>query len=330
MLWLLLAVSANALSAEPAVPRVAIDETAYEFGRVPRGTEVTARFTIHNRGTAPLAIEGMQFSTPGMRARVSATIEAGESAPLEIIWDTSQYSRDAVGQAALQLNDPTTPTLVLTLKGFVVSPIEIDPAPAFYLSQFEGESVRQTLTIKVNQDRDVEITGIDRDGHAFDIAVEPVEAGRQYAITATTSADLAPGRYRESAVVHTNDPRRPRIRLEVNVLVKRAVHASVDAIDFGRVRKVAVAANPSLLELLRQTVILEARVPDMQITGLTSDLDFILLKREPMRPAQRVRVEVTLDPDELVPGRHEGTLHIVTDVDGGTELELPITVTVVE
>jgi hypothetical protein len=330
MLWLLLVVSANALCADPAVPRVAVDETTYEFGQVPRGTEVTARFTIHNRGAAPLAIEGMQFSTPGMRARVSATIDAGESAPLEIIWDTSQYSRDAVGQAALQLNDPANPTLVLTLKGFVVSPIEIDPAPAFYLSQFEGESSRQTVTIRVNQDRDVDITGIDREGRAFDIAVEPVEAGRQYALTATASADLAPGRYRESAIVHTNDPRRPRIRLEVNVLVKQAVHASVDAIDFGRVRQAALAANPSLLELLRQTLILEARVPDMQITSLTSDLDFIVLQREPKSPAQRVRVDVTLDPAELVPGHHEGTLHILTDVDGSKELALPIRVTVVE
>ena len=329
-LGLALLLSTQTLGAGETAPRAAVDKVTYEFGRVPRGTSVTAQFTIRNVGDSPLAIEGMQFSTPGMRARVSATIEPGGSAPLEIIWDTSQYSRDVVGQAALQLNDPATPMLVLTVKGFVVAPIEVDPAPAFYLSQFEGESVRQTVVIKVNQERDVEVTGVEHEGRAFEMEVEPVEKGREYALTATTSAELSPGRYRESALVYTSDPDRPRIRLEVNILVKRPVHASVDAIDFGQVRLAALRANPSLPELLRQTLIIEARVPDMRITSLTSDFDFIELQREPRGPAQRVRIDVALDPGKLRAGRYEGHLRIRTDVAGSTELELPIAVTVVE
>ena len=135
-------------------PKAVLDATTHDFGRVSRGTVVTKSFVIRNTGTAPLLIESMQFSTPGMRARVASTIEPGASAELEIDWDTSHYTRDAEGQAILVLNDPELPKLVLTLTGFVVSPIDVEPVPAFYLSQFQGEASAQTVIIRNNRDRD--------------------------------------------------------------------------------------------------------------------------------------------------------------------------------
>jgi len=291
---------------------------------------VTEIFTLRNTGNAPLTIESMQFSTPGMRARVTANIEPGESAALEVEWDTRQYTRDAIGHAVLMLNDPATPKLTLTLRGFVVSPIDVEPVPAFYLSQFAGESVEQTVTVRNHQDRDLEILRADRKGEAFTLEVEPLEPGRAYAVTAIAAADLAPGRYQQSAVLYTNDPDRPKIRLAVNILVKRVVHVSADRIDMGRVRLAALEANPSLLELLRQTLILESRSPGMRIARMESDLPFLTLEREPAGPAQRVRIDVGLDVQKLSPGRKKGTLRIVTDVEGSSEILLPVELMVVE
>jgi hypothetical protein len=270
----------------------------------------------------------MQFSTPGMRARVASTIEPGASAQLEIVWDTSHYTRDAEGQAILVLNDPDLPKLVLTLTGFVVSPIDVEPVPAFYLSQFKGEASAQTVTIRNNRDRTVQITGTERKGESFTLAVETVEPGRVYAVTATASPDVTPGEYRESALVFTDDPERPKIRLDVNLLVKRDVHASVDAIDMGQVRIAPIRANPSLLDLLRQTVILESRSTDMRITKIESDLPFVTLQYEPEGPAKRVRIDVGLDPRILSAGEHSGSVRIHTSLEAVPLVTLPITITV--
>jgi hypothetical protein len=318
-----------AARAADAAPKAALDATSFEFGRVPRGTVVAKAFVLSNLGAAPLRIEAMQFSMPGMRARVASTIEPGASAELKIEWDTSHYTREAEGQVLLSLNDPALPRLALTLTGFVVSPVEIEPVPAFYLSQFQGEASVQTVTIRNNRDRDLRVTGTERRGEHFTLAVETLEPGRVFAVTATSSPDAAPGEYRESALVFTDDPERSKIRLDVNLLVKRAVHASVEAIDMGRVRIASVRANPSLLDLLRQTVIVESRSADMRITKVESDLPFVTLQYEPEGPAQRVRLDVGLDPNKLAAGEYASTVRVHTSVEAVPVIELPIRLTVV-
>jgi len=314
--------------ADERVPQAAVDVTSHDFGRIPRGTVVTKSFLIRNAGTAALRIESMQFSTPGMRARVASTIEPGASAAVEIVWNTSHYTRDAEGQALLVLNDPVRSKLVLTLTAFVVSPIDVEPVPAFYLSQFQGEASAQTVNIRNNRDRNLRITGTERQGRSFELAVETVEPGRLYAVTATALPDVAPGEYHESALVFTDDPDRPRIRLDVNLLVKRDVHASVEAIDMGRLRIAAIRANPSLLELLRQTVVLESRSADLRITKIESDLPFVTWQLHPEGPAKRVRVDVGLDPKKLTAGEHSGSVRIHTGVTGVPLVILPVKMTV--
>src|SRR4029453_11164219 len=155
-------------------PKGTLDATEHEFRRVPRGTVITTTFVIHNTGAAPLQIESMQFSTPGMRARVAPTIAPGSSTELKIEWDTSHYTRDAEGQVALMVNDPATPRVVLTLTGFVVSPIDVEPVPAFYLSQFQGEGSAQTVTMRNNRERELKITATERQGNKFTLAIETV------------------------------------------------------------------------------------------------------------------------------------------------------------
>lgn len=324
----LLATGTPAVWAQDGLPKVSLDTTTHDFGRVSRGTVVTKRFVIRNVGAAPLQIQSMQFSTPGMSARVASTIEPGSSAELEILWDTRQYTRDAEGHALLMLNDPDRPTLVLTLTGFVVSPIDVEPVPAFYLSQFEGESSTQTVTIRNNRDRPVRVTGTERQGESFKLAVATIEPGRLYGVTATASPDVAPGEYRESAFVFTDDSDRPKIRLDVNLLVKRDVHASVEAIDMGEVRIAAIRANPSLLDLLRQTVILESRSAALRVTKIECDLPFVTLRHEPEDPAQRIRIDVGLDPKMLSAGEHSGTVRVHTSLKAVPVVTLPITMTV--
>jgi hypothetical protein len=319
-----------AVSADDGVPRVVVAERSHDFGRVSRGTLVTKSFVIRNAGTAPLAIEGMQFSTPGMRARVASSIAPGASAELRVEWDTQQYTRDAEGEALLVLNDPEMPRLVLTMTGFVVSPIEVEPVPAFYLSQFQGESSAQTVTIRNNRERPLRITGTERQGNGFAIVVETVDPGRVYAVTGTADANLAPGEYHESALVFTDDPERPKIRLDVNILVKREIHASVETIDLGEVRAASVRANPSVLVLLRQTVILESRSAEMRVGSISSDLPFLELEHEPAGPARRVRIDAGIDPTRLRAGEYHGNVRIETGVQTLPVISLPVRIVVVD
>jgi hypothetical protein len=228
----------------------------------------------------------------------------------------------------LLLNDPVRPQVAFTLTGFVVSPIEVDPVPAFYISQFQGESATQSVTIRNNQDHDIQITGSERRGAHFAIDHAVLEPGRSFTVTASATPDTPPGRYREAVMIFTDDPDRPKIRLGVNILVKQDLHSSTDAIDMGRVRLASLRANPDLLTLLGQTFILESRHAGTEILGVETDLRFVTVRQYPEGAAQRFRFDVNLDLDKLVPGEHRGTLHIRTSAGGGSPVSLPISVVV--
>jgi Protein of unknown function (DUF1573) len=312
------------------VARVVVNQATQSFGRVARGSLLSSSFVIENVGSTPLTIDRMEFSSPGVRARVTQSIAPGSSAKLIVDWDTANYTRDAEVQVALQLNDPASPQLVLTLSCFVVSPIELDPVPAFYLSQFVGEKSSQTVTLRNNTGRLLKVMGTAQDADSFLLAVEPVTPGKAFALTATAASGLQPGEYRESAWVLTDDPDRPKIRLDVNILVKPEVHASVDSLDMGRVRISTIKANPGVLELLQQTVILESRSDDLRVTRIESDLPFMTLHHEPGHAAKRIRLDVGLDQAKLQAGEYSGNVRVYTGLPTHPVVMLPVTMSVTD
>ena len=124
----------------PASPRVIVGERSVDFGHINQGEPVTVSFTLENSGADPLVVERMEFSIPGMNARVQQLIEPGASAQVVVTWDTSRLRGKYEGRMTLHLNDPAMPEVVLSLTGTVVPAIEFVPRPALYFSQSSGES----------------------------------------------------------------------------------------------------------------------------------------------------------------------------------------------
>ena len=116
----------------------------------------------------------------------------------------------------------------------------------------------------------------------------------------------------------------------MNILVKQDVHVSVDAIDMGQVRISALRANPSILDLLRQTVMVESRSSDLQIVETGCDLPFVTVEHEPRTPTNRVRVDVGLDSLRLIVGQHSGTIQIRTNQEAARVITLPVRITIAE
>jgi hypothetical protein len=317
-------VRAPAGAEQVSQPKLVVEESRYAFGSVPRGTLIKKKFSLRNAGSATLIIQKADFSTPGMRLRVAQQIEPGKTAEMEVQWDTSSYTREVEGNVVLQLNDPATPRLAFTLTGTVISPIDILPVPAFYLSQFQGETISQDIVIRNNQDRALKITKLEKEGAHFSIAFKPVEEGKTFTLTATAASAAPVGRYREFAMVDTDDAERPRLRIEVNLLVKPDVYLNVEALDFGQISIGKLKANPGSLDYLTQTFIVTRRQGQMRIVGFDSDVPFIKTRIEPGSAAQTFRVDAGLDPAKLKPGNYAGRLRLSTDDKKFPELNVPV------
>ena len=316
--------------AQETGPKITIDGTSRNFGTVPRGTVVSETFTIRNLGTETLLLKGLQFSEHGMKAKVRQAIEPGQSAELNLTWDTKQHSREVEGKAMLELNDPKSPRIMLTLSGIVVSPIDVLPVPAVYLSQFQGESGVQSIVIRNNQEHDIAVTGIERNGESYSADIETVEAGREYRVTVSALPNAPIGRLSERFFVYIDDPKRKRIAIEVNILVKPDVFMTTEFVDFGTVDIKRLRRDLSLLDLMKQSFIITRRSGEMRITGARSDLPFITFVQKPREASQTFRVDAGLDPEKLTVGLFQGFIQLATDDPRFPELTLPVRITVEE
>jgi hypothetical protein len=316
--------------AQATTPKVEAAVTRHDFGAVPPGTVVKKAFVIRNQGSAPLIIRRADISEPNLRLRVSQEIAPGGATELELTWDTSRVTGDLQGQAVLHVNDPRMPRLSFTLVGVVVSPIDVLPVPAFYLSQFKGDSATQEITIRNNQERALTITRVEPQGAHFSATLETIEPGKTFRLTAAGAAAAPVGRYQEQVIVHTDDPSQPRLRVEVNLLVKPAVFVTIDAVEFGQISLSSVRLNPSSLDLLAQSFLVTRRQGTLRIVRMESDLPFLRPSAELGTDSRTVRVDVGLDSASLTPGIYHGRLRLFTDDQEFPELFVPVQAAVIK
>ena len=104
-----------------AAPRITVDSSVYEFGTVVEGVVVTHTFVLTNAGGETLAISSVRTSCGCTTTDFAKkSLAPGESVNLDAVFDTVGYGgRTVTKMITVKSNDPTTPELVLQLKGAV-------------------------------------------------------------------------------------------------------------------------------------------------------------------------------------------------------------------
>lgn len=324
--WLLLcSCAAN------AAPRAVLDTQAQHFGQVPQGKVVSQTFRLRNDGDSVLRIEKARFSMPGMSIRTQQEILPGTATDITIQWDTRGFSKEVKGQTLLMLNDPATPQMILTSIGDVQAPVEILPRPALYLSQYRGEASDGSLEILNHRNLPLQITRLEPRGSHFHANLETLDAGQHYRLRVKVPADTPIGRYRERLLLHTNDPARSSMGVEINILVKDEVYASPETVEFGQLSLSQLQQQTGVMELLRHTLVVSNRHGAMRITGLTTDVPGLQLTQDPpvSTNARTFQLEVGLVPQQLKTGKLSGDIELTTNNPHIPRLRIPVSGTVV-
>jgi hypothetical protein len=320
------ATTANSSAAAKAeTPRAVLDQSSQDFGTVAQGFLVRKSFTIANEGSALLIISGMKISARGMTVRVKPEILPGETATVRVEWDTRQQSHDVEGRALLLVNDPENPRVALVLSGTVVPALDILPSPLVFFSVFQGDGAERVLSFVNNQSDPIQVTGLEREGTHFEAAHTVLEPGYRYEIRITVPPELETGRFREALYIVTDDPSRPRLRAEVNVLVKPDLFVTPEAVEFGLVDLSQLRSSPSAVELTHQALLIKRRDGEMEITSVASDLDFLKLSLQSSSRAQVFQLNVGLDEGRLSPGAFRGAISIETDDLAHPKILIPVT-----
>ena len=99
-----------------------------------------------------------------------------------------------------------------------------------------------------------------------------------------------------------------------------------DQVDFGTIDLEKVKKNPQLLDFLIQTVLVkrrEGKGKDFQIK-LEHNIPFINIKKEPERGSETYRLDISLVPEKMIPGKVETFIRVLTNDKKVSELKIPV------
>ena len=116
-----LALGGTTLAQEAEGPRIRVEPTTFDFGKVRPGRSLRKEFRLRNLGDRPLVIERVSRSCRCTSAEVEeATLAPGQSTPLRVGLETPERSGPLEEQVLVRSNDPETPLLEIRLLATVV------------------------------------------------------------------------------------------------------------------------------------------------------------------------------------------------------------------
>jgi hypothetical protein len=118
----LVLLGATAVAGELAGPRIRVEPTIFDFGKVRPQRTLRKEFRVRNLGDRPLAIGRISKSCRCTGAMVDETAVApGDSTSLRVWLETRNASGPIEEQVLLNSNDPETPQLKIRLRATVVA-----------------------------------------------------------------------------------------------------------------------------------------------------------------------------------------------------------------
>jgi hypothetical protein len=299
-------------------------ETKHDFGMVTQGTSLSHTFVLRNEGSSPVKIEGVDLQAPGMKTSFKPVIGTGESGRITLEWSTTSLEGPVEAKAVVRFADPERPRVELMLTATVKQSLDILPMPAVFFSVYKGDTATRSVTIVNRESRPLEITGIEPAGDHFEATITPLKPGESYRLDVTVPRTTAPGRFMEAVYLKTNHPTLSRLKIAVNVLVKNDLYVNPEILDLGRISLTELSANPALVKLLTQKLIVRKREGDFAVTSISTNVPALKVTASAEGRAQAFEIEVLVIRERLTAGRLTGTIRIETDDKDFPLLEVPV------
>jgi hypothetical protein len=314
--------------AEPPAPRGIVANDTYDFGSVRQGAPVSHAFTVKNAGEGLLRITGAKLSLPGLNVRVAPVeVPAQGEGAVTVALNTERVAGAIEGKVHIQWNDPNRSEASLTLRGYVVPRIAIEPMPAVFLSAFTAEPAERTLTIRNNEPQPLTITSVEHSAR-LSVSVVEIKPGKVFILTARSVSGVTAGRYEESLTLVTDKPGVDRINLPVHLWVKRDLYANPENVDFGTLR-VEEVQRSDVTALFTQTVFVKSRGDVFRITAVMSDSSAVDVTQSPAGPSTSFQIDLRLRPEALRRGSLDGKIRVMTTDPKFPEVVIPFSGTLI-
>lgn len=184
-------------------PKVAVEQTEYDFGRMALGTKSKTEFEIRNDGESDLKLlAGKPTCQCTLFSLSTDTVAPGETATLTVSWDAKIIDRTFQHGGPVFTNDPDREVVQFVVMGQVGIEFQLQPSETWNageVTENKAATVKGMLFSAVNAD--FEIERIEAEGDEITTEFRKLKASELtdddglagYEIQVTVSPEMAPG-----------------------------------------------------------------------------------------------------------------------------------------
>jgi hypothetical protein len=305
------------LVANPEVPKAFFPEERFEFGGVLSGTAVEHDFIVRNTGSSPLLIQKVSMTTPLLATEMPVEVAPSAEGRIRFKLDTTNLAGKFDGAIVVSLNDAALPQASLSFTGEIVPPIELSPAPAFFVAGQRGHGGQAAIEIVNHEWEPLRIEKIEHRTDRFTTQLETLKRGQLYRLTLTLKPDGPGDKASDAILITTSSKRMPVLEVDANTYLYERVHAFPEVMDFGTLR--VGGANGTALTLM----IYQEGGKDFQVK-LSTDVSALSLKWERGSKGDRYEAKIGLIAEKIPPGTIKGSIFVDTNDPQFSRLVVPV------
>lgn len=206
--------------------KIEFEQMEHDFGKIEKGSKVTATFKFKNSGTETLNIKDVTTSCGCTSAKPSKTsYAAGEAGEIPVTFNSGRFSGTITKRVTIITNDKTTPRTVLTIKATVLVDVEAKPASLFVNKLKRGEVRTEEIMLSTEKLDQLEITDLSSDRPYLIPKLESID-DKHAKIVVTVDSSLIPkgeSRMRGFISFNTNSRTQRSMRIHANVLIENPI-----------------------------------------------------------------------------------------------------------
>ena len=215
LIWIVLLLSAPLGAIAGVGPKVQVPETTFDFGEIFEDRPLSHTFIIKNIGDALLEIKDIDSDCACTAADSDRRIPPGAQGRITLTIAPYSVLRQFTKKTKMVFNDPDTPEVVLTLKGYGKPFIEIQPSHIIRLRGKPGEELTSQVRFTSHLPAPWEIKDFKTNIPQFiDVTIKAAEPGKVYVLEVRNKRQET-GNYAGVIELNTTSVKRPRLIIRV-------------------------------------------------------------------------------------------------------------------
>jgi hypothetical protein len=302
--------AAKAKAEVAKAPRLTVVEPIKDFGTVPKGQKLDWNFMVKNSGNADLEIIAARPACGCTVSDFDKVVKPGQDGKVHASVDTTAFTGPIAKSVTVETNDPSTPTVQVTITAIVKPYVEASPAGFVRFNMLQGDAESQSVILYSEENEPFEIVKVETPQPWIKVDYAKIEdptqvvqnAGRpgqaQYRFTITAGGpDAKLGPIAEKVKITTNSHHQPEYNLTVSGVVRPSFVVQPSGVNFGEVSPTESAAT---------------RTVTVKSNNLKAPESFIVTKAESSVPGVSADVKATANK-----GEYEVTLQVAKDAKPG-------------